>query len=58
VDGLGALRTHVGSAHGRGRQAYRTSPRHARLAVHAAHTLTTFVLETWDARRSAGEQAA
>jgi len=57
VDGLGALRTHVGSAHGRGRQAYRTSPRHARLAVHAAHTLTTFVLETWDARRSAGEQA-
>lgn len=58
VDGLGALRTHVGSAHGRGRQAYRPSPRHARLAAHAAHTLTMFVLETWDVRRSAGGQDA
>lgn len=51
VDGIGAFRTHVGSAHGRGRQAYRPTPRHARLALHAAHTLTTFVLETWEARR-------
>lgn len=50
VDGLGAFRTHVGSAHGRGRAAYRPSPRHARLSVHAAHTLAVFVLETWDAR--------
>ncbi len=53
VDGLGALRTHVGSAHGRGRRPYRPSPRHARLAVHAAHTLAIFVLETWDARKVA-----
>lgn len=51
VDGIGAWRTHSGSAHGRGRAAYRPEPRHARLAVHAAHTLATFVLETWDARR-------
>jgi len=50
VDGLGAFRTHVGSAHGRGRTAYRPLPRHARLAVHSAHTLSVFVLETWDAR--------
>jgi hypothetical protein len=48
VDGLGALRTHAGSAHGRGKKVYRLKPRHVRLAVHAAHTLATFVIETWD----------
>jgi len=48
VDGLGALRTHAGSAHGRGKTAYRLKPRHVRLAVHSAHTLATFLIETWD----------
>jgi hypothetical protein len=51
VDGIGAFRTHVGSAHGRGRSRYRPAPRHARLALHAAHTLATFVLETWIERQ-------
>lgn len=50
VDGLGSIRTHAGSAHGRGRGGYNVQPRHARLAVHAAHTLATFVIETWDCR--------
>ena len=48
VDGIGALRMHAGSAHGRGRAGYRIEPRHARLAVHSAHTLAVFVFETWD----------
>ncbi len=48
VDGLGALRTHVGSAHGRGKPLYRVKPRHARLAVNAAHTLAAFVINAWD----------
>jgi hypothetical protein len=52
VSGLGAFRTHAGSAHGRGRNIYRPEPRHARLAVHAAHSLVVFLLETWDARRA------
>lgn len=52
VDGLGAIRTRASSAHGRGRKAYRVEARHARLAVNAAHTLVTFMLETWDARVS------
>jgi hypothetical protein len=52
VDGIGSLRTHTGSAHGRGRKSYKPSPRHARLAVNAAHTLTTFLLETWTARKT------
>jgi hypothetical protein len=52
VDGIGAFRTHAGSAHGRGRRSYKVEARHARLAIHAAHTLCTFMLETW-AKRAA-----
>jgi hypothetical protein len=48
VDGIGALRTHAGSAHGRGQNGYQIQPRHARLAVSAAHTLVLFVLESWE----------
>lgn len=47
VDGIASLRTHAGSAHGRGRNAYRIEPRHARLAINGAHALALFVLETW-----------
>lgn len=54
VDGIGAFRTHVGSAHGRGRKAYRPAARHAKLAIHSAHSLVTFMLETWDERKSKG----
>lgn len=52
ADGVAALRTHEGSAHGRpDKRTYVLAPRHARLAVHAAHTMAMFVLETWEARR-------
>jgi hypothetical protein len=51
VNGIGALRTHASSAHGSGRKAYRLEPRHARLAIHAAHTIALFVLESWDKKR-------
>lgn len=54
VDGVGALRTHASSAHGAGKQIYKLEPRHARLAIHSAHTLATFVLESWDKRRDPG----
>jgi hypothetical protein len=57
ADGMAAFRTHAGSAHGRGRGAYRPEPRHARLGIHAAHTLAAFIIETWDersARRARG----
>lgn len=50
VGGLGALRTHASTAHGSGKKRYRVEERHARLAVHAAHTLALFVLETWEQR--------
>jgi hypothetical protein len=52
VDGIAALRTHKGSAHGHGKSGYRVKPRHARLAVHAASTLATFILETWDENKT------
>jgi hypothetical protein len=47
VDGVGAFRTHGGSAHGKDSKSVPIEPRHARLAVHAAHTVVTFLLETW-----------
>jgi Abortive infection C-terminus len=51
-DGVAALRTHAGSAHGHAQgKSYRLAPRHARLAVHAAHTMALFVLETSEERR-------
>jgi hypothetical protein len=50
VEGIGALRTHGSSAHGAGTKIYRLEPRHARLAIHAAHTVTLFALETWQKR--------
>ena len=45
ADGVGALRTHAGSAHGKGRTPFKLAPRHARLAVHAAHTLVVYLVE-------------
>ena len=50
VTGIGALRTHAGSAHGRGRKRYKLQPSHARLAIHASHTIIAFLLETTDAQ--------
>jgi hypothetical protein len=50
VDGVSSLRTHASSAHGKGRKPFRVEGRHARLAIHAAHTLTTFLIEVWDLR--------
>jgi hypothetical protein len=55
VEGIGALRTHASSAHGAGKTVYRLEPRHARLAIHAAHTVTVFALETWQKRRAANK---
>ncbi|WP_431061192.1 abortive infection family protein [Pseudomonas abietaniphila] len=42
------VRTHASSAHGAGKRPYKLKPRHARLAIHAAHTISAFVIETWD----------
>lgn len=51
VAGIGSLRTHASSAHGAGRKSYRIEPRHARLAIHAAHTVSAFILESWQKKK-------
>jgi hypothetical protein len=53
VEGIGALRTHASSAHGAGKTTYKIESRHARLAIHAAHTITLFALESWESRKKA-----
>ena len=53
VDGIGALRTHASSAHGAGKKSYKLEPRHARLAIHGAHTVALFILESWQRKRGA-----
>ncbi|MFG1417760.1 abortive infection family protein [Xanthobacter sp. V0B-10] len=47
VNGIGALRTHAGSAHGRERGHRRIDARIARLSLHAASTIALFLVETW-----------
>ncbi|MDR6578494.1 abortive infection family protein [Pseudomonas extremaustralis] len=51
VNGIGALRTHASAAHGAGKKPYKLKPRHAKLAIHAAHTIAAFVLETWNEKK-------
>ena len=47
IQGIGALRTHAGDAHGRERGYARVDARIGRLAIHAASTLALFLIETW-----------
>ena len=52
VHGVGALRTHASTAHGGSKKSYNIERRHARLAIHAAHTVVLFILESWDKKKS------
>lgn len=52
VDGVGAYRTHIGSAHGRGVNPPTIKVSEARLAVNAAHALVIFVMELWLATKT------
>lgn len=57
AQGIGALRTHAGDAHGRGkRQTSRVDSRIARLAIHAASTISVFLIETWQVKCQAKPQ--
>jgi hypothetical protein len=50
VQGIGALRTHVGGAHGKERGFTRIDPRIAKLAIHSASAVALFLIETWQVR--------
>lgn len=52
VDGIGAYRTHIGSAHGRGVMPPTIQVSEARLAVNASHTLVIFIMERWHAAQT------
>lgn len=47
IQGVGALRTHAGDAHGRERGYARVDARIGRLSIHAASTVALFLIETW-----------
>jgi hypothetical protein len=47
VEGIGALRTHGGDAHGRERGYVRIDPRIANLSINTASTVALFLIETW-----------
>ena len=53
VHGLGAMRNRLGDAHGQGKAPVRPAPRHAQLAVNLAGSTALFIVETWEARKSA-----
>ena len=48
VQGVGALRTHAGDAHGRERGFRRIDPRIARLSIYSASAVILFLIETWE----------
>lgn len=52
VDGVGAYRTHIGSAHGRGVSPPSLEVSEARLAVNASHSLVMFIMERWHSVRT------
>lgn len=48
IDGIAALRTHAGDAHGRERGVRRIDARIARLAVNSASSVALFIIESWE----------
>ncbi|CAI0900632.1 Uncharacterised protein [Serratia quinivorans] len=52
IDGVGAFRSHIGSAHGRGSNPPSIVVAEARLVVNAAHTIVVFVMELIHAKQN------
>lgn len=48
IDGIGALRTHGGDAHGREKGTKKIDSRIARLSVNSASALAVFLIESWN----------
>ncbi len=51
VQGLGALRSRLGDAHGKGSKEVKPASRHAEFAVNVAGSMATFLLATLEVRR-------
>lgn len=50
IDGIGAFRSHIGSAHGRGSNPPKIVVAEARLVTNAAHTIVVFLMEVLHAK--------
>lgn len=55
VQGLGALRSKIGDAHGQGKRPVKPAERHAELAVNLAGSMATFLAETWASMKNTRE---
>jgi hypothetical protein len=47
-EGIGAIRSKIGDAHGQGKKQVRPAPRHAELVVNLAGSMATFMAATWE----------
>lgn len=56
VEGLGALRSRVGDAHGQGKRPVKPAPRHAELSVNLAGAVATFLAQTWEKVKADGDK--
>lgn len=52
VEGLGALRNRISDAHGQGKKPVKPSVRHAELAVNLSGSMASFIIATWEFRKS------
>jgi hypothetical protein len=57
VEGIGAFRTHVGTAHGRGPQSSQPNLIQARFAVTMAGAVSTFLMEVLDSMKTTSKDA-
>ncbi|WP_197456761.1 abortive infection family protein [Cephaloticoccus primus] len=48
VKGLGALRNHLGDAHGKGKKGIKPASRDAELAVNLSGAMASYLFATWD----------
>lgn len=57
VEGLGAVRNRLSDAHGMGKAPVRPQMRHAELAVNLAGAMATFLVATWQERRTESDES-
>jgi hypothetical protein len=52
VNYLGAIRNKIGDAHGQGKRPVKPKPRDAELVVNLAGTMASFLVSTWEERKT------
>ncbi|MDP2654364.1 MAG: abortive infection family protein [Candidatus Omnitrophota bacterium] len=52
IEGMGSLRNRISDAHGQGKSPVKPALRHAELAVNLSGAMASFLVATWEARKS------